>query len=212
MPQSNYVHFVDGSASRRGVIANQLTRRSMHVEIYASPEELSAKRLLPNGEIRVAYPQQGIIMLSDDEKIDLAGVVRNLRAHDCFIPVIAFTDHRPCTRRIVEALHAGVLDYFCLPEDYETIGDNIETAVSRGAMLARETRARVTAAKKLEVLSRREREVLELVATGSTTKEIARDLNLSPRTVEIHRINLKKKLGVTSVVEAASMHLEAATR
>lgn len=50
-------------------------------------------------------------------------------------------------------------------------------------------------------LSQRELEVLEKIGAGKTTKEIAYDLELSPRTVDIHRSNIKKKLGLKTSVE-----------
>ena len=53
-------------------------------------------------------------------------------------------------------------------------------------------------------LSPRELEVLELIGKGSTTKEIASDLSLSPRTVDIHRANIKKKLALKSSAEVVA--------
>ena len=59
----------------------------------------------------------------------------------------------------------------------------------------------------LRRLTPREREVLDMVALGRSTKEIARALGLSPRTVETHRANLGAKLGTTSVAEMVRLAL-----
>ncbi len=55
----------------------------------------------------------------------------------------------------------------------------------------------------IDVLSEREREILTLMAVGLTTKEIAAALFLSPKTVETHRANMMRKLGISSIAEAA---------
>ena len=58
-------------------------------------------------------------------------------------------------------------------------------------------------------ISGREREVLELVADGMSSKEIARVLDLSPRTIEVHRANLFNKLGVDSLADLVRFYLKA---
>src|SRR5262249_50743458 len=60
-------------------------------------------------------------------------------------------------------------------------------------------RAGSSAARPLDQLTERERDILKLVARGLSTKEIAARLDLSPRTVETHRANLMRKLGLRSV-------------
>ena len=58
-------------------------------------------------------------------------------------------------------------------------------------------------------LSTREREVLEWLAQGSSNKSIARELEISPRTVEIHRANMMNKLGAAHTAEAVRLQVEA---
>jgi DNA-binding CsgD family transcriptional regulator len=61
-------------------------------------------------------------------------------------------------------------------------------------------------------LSTREREVLHWLAEGSSNKNIARELDISPRTVEIHRANMMAKLGAKHAAEAVRLRIESDMR
>jgi DNA-binding CsgD family transcriptional regulator len=62
---------------------------------------------------------------------------------------------------------------------------------------------------RIENLSAREREVLDWLAQGSSNKAIARELQISPRTVEIHRANMMAKLGASHAADAVRLRIEA---
>ena len=70
-------------------------------------------------------------------------------------------------------------------------------------------RQAVEARSKLSLLTQRETEVLDLLVAGSSNKQIARDLEISPRTVEIHRANMMAKLGANHAADAVRLRLEA---
>ena len=78
------------------------------------------------------------------------------------------------------------------------------------ALAARRERAEAQAL--IGRLTEREREVLDMVSRGWSTKEIAQALSLSPRTVDTHRANIAEKLGTTSVAEFARLMLADASR
>lgn len=67
----------------------------------------------------------------------------------------------------------------------------------------------IEARDRIATLSAREREVLDWLADGSSNKVIARELDISPRTVEIHRANMMNKLGANHAAEAVRLKLEA---
>jgi len=67
----------------------------------------------------------------------------------------------------------------------------------------------IEARSRIENLSTREREVLDWLAQGSSNKAIARELQISPRTVEIHRANMMSKLGASHAADAVRLRLEA---
>lgn len=82
---------------------------------------------------------------------------------------------------------------------------------AHGKRLSRDAEA-AEAAGLLQQLTPREREVLDMVARGWATKEIAAALEVSPRTIEAHRANLAAKLGTTSVAELAQLAILAAEK
>ncbi len=127
-------------------------------------------------------------------------VLEALRSEGVDQPVIMLTGHgtvEMCRR----AFKAGAAEFLEKPVDEEELLEALHKAVrahglSRQRLAAdREVRARA------EALSEREREVLGLVVSGLTNKEIARALGLSPRTVETHRANLSVKLQVDSLAQ-----------
>lgn len=205
MPQSNYVHLVDGSSTRRGAISFQLTRRDLHVEIYETAADLTRERPVNTGETKFAYPQQGALLISDDEAIDFAATIELLHENGCFIPVVAFTDRAVKARRIVEALRAGALEYLVLPEDYSRVADVLDDVVHHADEIATRIRRVNAARRRLGMLSDREAQVLALMTRGASNKDTARTLGISHRTVEIHRANVIQKLDATSSVEAAAI-------
>jgi two-component system response regulator FixJ len=102
----------------------------------------------------------------------------------------------------VRAMKAGAVDFIEKPFQKAVLLGAIEQAFARlNHEVANRDQAQ-EAAVKLQALTPREREVLDGLAKGLPNKSIGYDLNISPRTVEIHRANLMTKLGVRSLSEA----------
>jgi FixJ family two-component response regulator len=118
------------------------------------------------------------------------------------LPVIMLSGHGtiPMATR---AMRGGAVDFIQKPINEQLLLDRIQEAISRRRMPA----ANVTAATKLEGLTSREREVALRVASGLHNKEIARELGLSPRTVETYRALAMKKLGANTLAEFVSVVL-----
>ena len=76
------------------------------------------------------------------------------------------------------------------------------------AIDAYQEKANAAIADRYEMLTAREREVLQLAAEGRTSPEIARRLNISPRTVETHRTNLMRKLGLRTQTDLVKYAIE----
>jgi FixJ family two-component response regulator len=125
-----------------------------------------------------------------------------------WLPVIAVGE-MPSPHKIVSSIKAGALDYVVLPVDAE----RLDRCIARNAIEAERNatirRRKVDAQERLERLTPREAEVLELLADGCSNKLIARELGISPRTVEIHRANMLSKIGAPNSAGALRLKLDA---
>jgi FixJ family two-component response regulator len=116
------------------------------------------------------------------------------------MPMVVITGHgdvNACRR----AFRAGAVDFLTKPVDEQVLLEAVEAGVAQLDTLNAQRADLAERAALLGRLTPREREILELVAHGRATKEIARALALSPRTVETHRANIAEKLGAGSVAE-----------
>ncbi|AOL95385.1 regulatory protein, luxR family [Porphyrobacter sp. LM 6] len=118
-------------------------------------------------------------------------------------------DVQPRPNRIVEAIKAGALDYLALPLDPERFTRSLARIAHEAEQFGMARRRMIEARDRIATLSVREREVLDWLAEGSSNKAIARELDISPRTVEIHRANMMTKLGARHAAEAVRLKLEA---
>ncbi len=112
--------------------------------------------------------------------------------------------------QIVEAVLQGAVDYLVWPFDVAAITESIELTQSRAAALAGSKLREAMARSRIERLTRREREVLAGVADGMSNRMIGEKLEISPRTVEIHRANMLNKMGANHTSEAIRIAIEAA--
>ncbi|MCY4478640.1 MAG: response regulator FixJ [Rhodospirillales bacterium] len=120
------------------------------------------------------------------------------------LPVIIITGHGDIAMA-VRAIKAGAVDFVEKPFTDRTILDGIAQALaSREEALSRETRRREIE-RRLGRLTTREREVFERLARGSSNKVVARELGISPRTVEVHRARVMEKLQAPSLSHLVRM-------
>lgn len=191
------LHFVEPDMQVRSELFKVGTDLGCHCEIYADYSELAAYP-----------PRSGIIFVRDCHEIGgIDFALDHLTKLGIWLPVVAM-DYQPSATKVVEAIKHGAFDYLVLPLEpsrlqycLTRIGTEVHQ-VSRLRQRQFETRNR------LQALSGREREVLEELSSGGSNKEIARKLNISPRTVEIHRANMMTKLGARHVADAIRIRLE----
>ncbi len=133
--------------------------------------------------------------------IDGLEVQRELRARGVMLPVVIMTGHGDIDMAVA-AMKAGASDFIEKPFEKAALLGCVEAA-RRVAVAERGAGARAEDARaRLNVLTDRERDVLDGLVQGLPNKTIAFDLGISPRTVEIHRANLMQKLEVKSLAEA----------
>ncbi len=124
------------------------------------------------------------------------------------LPVIVITGHGDIALA-VEAMKIGAVDFLEKPFDDDHLLSAVKSALDREADLA-ERKAEVNDIHdKLAALSNRERQVLEGLVAGNANKNIAFDLGISPRTVEIYRANLMTKMGANSLSDLVRMAMMA---
>ena len=122
-------------------------------------------------------------------------------------PLIVITGHGDVPVA-VRAMKAGAVDFIEKPFTYEAILDSLEVGFLRLTAPDKDP-VKVAAIAKLELLSPRELEVLQGLLAGLPNKSIAYDLNISPRTVEIHRARVMDKMGARSLSELIRLALAA---
>ena len=98
-------------------------------------------------------------------------------------------------------MKAGAVDFIQKPFSDEALLDSVDRALKQSRRLAGREGTSIDVGDRLRVLTAREREVLDHLATGSPHKVIARHLNISPRTVEVHRARIMRKLGARNLAD-----------
>jgi two-component system response regulator TtrR len=108
----------------------------------------------------------------------------------------------------VKAMKAGVLDFLEKPFKNQELLDLIHNAVNKHKIDRARNNTQNKTLECINSLTKREKEVMELVVTGQLNKDISKQLEISIKTVEVHRANVMEKMGVTSVADLVRMFLE----
>jgi len=193
------IFIVDDDASVRDALAVLLTSAGFRTETYASCEDFLE-----------AYSagQRGCLildmMLPQMSGLDLQ---KRLVEKGAILPVIMITAYAD-VKTAVTAMKSRVFDFIEKPFDETAIISAVHSALAYGEESSERHASRARYIQQLERLTGREHQVFELLAEGRTNKEIGRLLDISPRTVEIHRAHVMEKLEVQSLPELIRMSLE----
>jgi two-component system response regulator DctR len=120
------------------------------------------------------------------------------------LPVIFLTGHADVPTA-VDAVKRGAFDFCEKPFSDNALVDRIEQALQRSAATLQTVKAKQSRQQNLAELTERERDVMRLVVEGLPNKLIADQLDISVRTVEVHRARLFDKMVVKSAVELANL-------
>jgi two-component system, LuxR family, response regulator FixJ len=132
---------------------------------------------------------------------------QKLNEKHSILPIIFITGHGDVPMA-VEAMQAGAVDFIQKPFRDQDLIDRINQALERDGSNRAALGERNDIRRRLETLTPREREVLDLVVHGKANKVIAGDLKLSQRTVEIHRARVMEKMQASSLAHLVRMVLE----
>jgi two-component system, LuxR family, response regulator FixJ len=196
--EQGIVHVIDDDEALRESLAFLLRSARIEVQIYASA--VAFLDALPG--IRLSC------IITDVRMPGMSGLdlLRRLRDLKIDVPVIVITGHGDVPLA-VEAMKGGAADFLEKPFDDEILLASVRSALQRQDGDTRRHAERHEIESKLAVLSNRERDVLGGLVAGHANKQIAFDLGISPRTVEIYRANLMNKMQANSLSDLVRMAL-----
>jgi two-component system response regulator FixJ len=199
MPESEIL-IVDDDAAVRDSLRALLESSGFAVREFASAMAL----------LQAAGPSTGGCVIADVRMPDMDGLAlqEELTRRQVGLPVIIVTGHGDVPLA-VRAMKAGVVDFLEKPIDEDLLLESVGRALS----VANQTRNRASwaqaAERRIGLLTGRERQVLEHLVAGRSNKVIAHELDISPRTVEIHRAHLMEKMQANNLSELIRLALAA---
>jgi two-component system response regulator FixJ len=198
MPIDDFiVHVVDDEDAVRKSLAFMLTTNGLAVRVHDSATAFMG----------VAANLRQAILITDLRMPDIGGVelIRRLASSGVKVPAIVMTGHGDVPLA-VEAMKAGAVDFIEKPFDDAVMIDAIRRAAERLVDDA-DGDSTEQIRERLATLSDRERQVLAAVVAGHPNKAIAFNLDISPRTVEVHRSNVMSKMHARSLPDLVRMSL-----
>ena len=195
---ARHVYVVDDDAAVRDALKLLLSGAGLKVQAFASPLEFLADY----------RPQRAECLLLDVRMPQMSGleVQRKLIERGADLPVIFISGHGDIPMA-VEAVHRGALDFLVKPFEDEALLQRINDAFAADL---RRPAGRGTRLHSVAGLSARERQVLDAILDGKTNRAAARELKITPKTIEYHRARIMRKLRVGSAAELFRFCLERA--
>ena len=182
------VYIIDDDAAMRDSLAFLMGSAGFSIACFESAEAFVA--ILPGIE-------EGCVV-TDVRMPGMDGfeLLRRVRQEKPRLPVIVMTGHGDIPLA-VQAMKLGAADFVEKPFEDERLIEAVRVALRSVAPAVDEARAEALA--RIETLSPRERQVMEGLAKGLSNKAIARDYEISPRTVEVYRAHVMTKLQASSL-------------
>ncbi|MFI5443809.1 response regulator transcription factor [Polaromonas sp. UC242_47] len=200
--QNATVYIVDDDASVREALAWLLRSRRLPSESFDSAEAFDARI---SGQFEVRSPScvlldvrmGGMSGMTMFEKLIAYGLLPTL-------PVIFLTGHADVPTA-VDTVKRGAFDFCEKPFSDNVLVDRVEQALAQSAAALAQRSENTSLRARLEGLTDRERDVMRLVVEGLPNKLVADQLDISVRTVEVHRARVFEKMSVKSAVELANL-------
>jgi two-component system response regulator FixJ len=192
------VYVVDDDDGMRRALDTLLGTVGYETAVFSRPSEFLAN-------FKADSP--GCLVL-DIRMPDMSGLElqQHLNRTGSMLPVIFITGHGDVPMA-VQAMKEGAFEFIQKPFRDQDLLDRINHALKQDAENRHMVARRAEVLHRLESLTPRERQVMDLVVDGAANKVIAIDLDLSERTVEIHRAKVMEKMGARSVAHLVKLHL-----
>lgn len=184
------VFAVDDDPSILRALERMLRSNGIDVEVFTSPSDFLAR-----------IPYDGVACLLLDLKMPgLTGLdVQNAMSQKGIAMPVVFLSAQGDVATTARAMREGAIDFLEKPFDEVHLLAALERARAEATALREQQKRAHETEERLARLTRREREVCELVARGMLNKQIAYELGMSEKTVKVHRGRLTRKLDVDSV-------------
>ncbi len=199
------VFIVDDDAGVREALAWLLRSRRLPSQTFDSADSFADFLNTPSGPWQ---PSQPGCLLLDVRMPGMSGLAlfEQLMERKLLdvLPVIFLTGHADVPTA-VDSVKRGAFDFCEKPFSDNALVDRIEQALARSAQTLQKLRTKQSLQHNLADLTDRERDVMQLVVEGLPNKLIADQLDISVRTVEVHRARVFDKMNVKSAVELANL-------
>ena len=200
------VYLVDDEAVVRDALAWLLRSRRLLSEGYANAEAFEA--YLATRDLVSGWPDAPSCLLLDVRMPGTSGLVLFERLVERgltqALPVIFLTGHGDVPTAVA-TVKRGAFDFVEKPFSDNALVDRVEQALAQSGRAILRRRTQKVLARALAELTEREREVMDRVIAGLANKLIADELDISVRTVEVHRARMFEKMNVRSAVELANL-------
>lgn len=194
------IHIVDDDEAVRDSLQVLLDAKGYTAKTYVSAEAFLAAHVnTPAGCAIVDVRMPGM---------DGIALMTELRRRAQALPVIVVTGHGDIPLA-VQAMKAGAVDFVEKPYANDAIVDAVQRALAAASTTEAQGGSAAEVAARMATLTPRERDVMDQLVIGNPNKIIAFELKISPRTVEIHRANLMKKMHADSLSHLVRMALAA---
>lgn len=190
------ISLIDPDFRRRAEHSKALAGSRFHIEPYEGVAEFTSQG------------NTDTLILVQDDGDAISALLADMRARDYWAPMLGYgkvLDPVRCSQVILQ----GLVGYLPVPLDRYDVEALLDGAAKQLTALIDLRYGAADARQKLRTLTRREGEVLEQLQSGLTNREIADTLDISPRTVELHRANMLRKMETKSAHAAIRMSVQA---
>ncbi len=190
------VFIIDDDADFRESVEWLLESTQYAIDSYASAQEFLD-----------AYDHRPGCLLLDVRMPEINGLALQqiMRDQDIRLPVIILTGHGDVPMA-VSAMKNGALDFLEKPFDDDVLLKLVDKAMAEAEQRFSQMGEEQVLKEYYDTLSRREREVMELVVSGNSNREIAETLGISPKTVEVHRSRVMSKMRADNLAQLVQMN------
>jgi two-component system, LuxR family, response regulator FixJ len=186
------VFLIDDDAGVRDSLSLLLSLKNISTQPFASADSF----------LETYTPERSGCVLTDLRMPGMTGLELQtaMRERHIELPIVVFTAHGDvATARA--ALKNGAFDFLEKPVDEEMLLDVLRNALRVDRERRSAATERSTSGQRRDRLTEREREILKLLTVGHSNREIAAQLGISPRTVEVHKARIMEKLECRSLAE-----------